>query len=198
MQKIIKKKVLGIDFDNTIINYEQVFKKILKKEKIFSKNIDKKKFKKIIIDKYGEDYFTMIQSHIYGVNISYARRYKYLYNSLNKLSKKYSLYLVSHKTKFPIKGKKINLRNKAVKWMIENNLYGKDKIFYKKNIFFEPTIKKKINRIKYLKCEFFIDDLEKILDLLPYKISKYLFGSKSKKYTYFLNWKKLTNYLLIK
>ncbi len=192
MSRNTKKKIIGIDFDNTIINYINVFKKLLKKNKIpFGKKLNKEIFKKKIIKKYNENFYTKIQSEIYGKNIFYARKFKNLNRNLNYLQKRHHLILISHKTKYPIIGQKVNLRKKALMWLNENNLYGSKKIFNKKNVFFEETIEQKIKKIKKLKCDYFIDDLNLILDRLPNSIGKIKFGSKSKKYKYFLNWKNI-------
>lgn len=197
MSKNIKKKIIGIDFDNTIINYVNVFKKILRKNKIpFGKKLNKEIFKKKIISKYNENFYTKIQSEIYGKDIIYARKFNDLNKNLNFLQKKYDLILISHKTKYPILGKKINLRKKAIEWLKKNNLYGSKNIFYKKNVFFEETIDKKLKKIKKIRCDYFIDDLNLILDALPKDIKKIKFGSKSKKYKYFLKWKNITKIII--
>ena len=68
--------------------------------------------------------------------------------NLKNLRKKNILYLISHKSKYPILGKKINLRKKALEWMKQNDLYGNKKVFNIKNIFFEEKFLDKIKRIK--------------------------------------------------
>ena len=50
-----------------------------------------------------------------------------------------------------------------------------------KNVYFENSIEKKINRIVKLKCNIFIDDLPQILNLLPKNIIKFLFNPNAKK-----------------
>ena len=197
MSRNTKKKIIGIDFDNTIISYVNVFKKLLRKNKIqFGKKLNKEIFKKKIIKKYNEKFYTKIQSEIYGENIFYARKFANLNQSLNNLKKKNHIILISHKTKYPILGKKVDLRKKALLWLNKNNLYGPKKIFNKKNVFFEETIEKKIKRIRRLKCDYFIDDLSIILDRLPNSIYKIKFGSKSKKYKFFLSWEKIDKIIL--
>ena len=197
MPRNTKKKIIGIDFDNTIINYVYVFKKILKQNKIpFGKSLNKEIFRKKIIKKYNENFYTKIQSEIYGENILYAQKFRNLKRNLNYLKGKYHLVLISHKTKYPISGKKVNLRKQALLWLNNNHLYGSKKIFNKKNVFFEQTIDKKIKKIKKLKCNYFIDDLNVILDRLPSNINKIKFGSKSKKYKFFLNWKNISKIII--
>ena len=192
MPKNFEKKIIGVDFDNTIINYLNVFKKILKQKKIrFGKNLNKEIFKKKITNKFDEDYYTRVQSEVYGKNILFASKFVNVKKNLKNLRKKNILYLISHKSKYPILGKKINLRKKALEWMKQNDLYGNKKVFNIKNIFFEEKFKDKIKRIKKMKCDYFIDDLSSILDELPKNMKKIKFGAKSKKYKYFYNWNKI-------
>ena len=80
-------------------------------------------------------------------------------NSLEYLiNEKHEYYIVSHKTKYPFIGEKIDLHLSAARW-IENNL-GR---YFDKNIFFETTIESKIKKIADLDLDFYIDDLEQIL-----------------------------------
>ena len=102
------------------------------------------------------------------------------------LKRNIKIYIVSHKTKYPYLGKKIDLRKAATKWIKKNIIdINKDLHFSMKDVYFENNIKKKINRIVKLKCDIFIDDLPQILNLLPKNINKFLFNSsltkKSKK-----------------
>ena len=142
MPKNFEKKIIGVDFDNTIINYLNVFKKILKQKKIrFGKNLNKEIFKKKITNKFDEDYYTRVQSEVYGKNILFASKFVNVKKNLKNLRKKNILYLISHKSKYPILGKKINLRKKALEWMKQNDLYGNKKVFNIKNIFLKKSLR---------------------------------------------------------
>jgi hypothetical protein len=73
-------------------------------------------------------------------------------------------------------GEKVNLRISAIKWIKKNILedYSNIKLDLL-DIHFEDTIKKKIEKIKELKCDVYIDDLPEILNLLPSSIKRILF-----------------------
>ena len=177
--------IFGIDFDNTIVNYNLAFKKVIKKEKInLSKSLEKEKFdSKIQIRNYflknnDIDLWKKIQSKVYSkyifegyLNIEILKLLKYLDK------KKIKFYIVSHKTIYPYFGKKINLHRLSKKWLRLNffNLKNNFKKNYKS--FFETTKKKKLNKIKLLKITHFIDDLDEILNLLPANINKIKFNS---------------------
>ena len=188
--------IFGIDFDNTIVNYNLAFKKAIKQEKInFSKSLEKEKFNsKIKIRNYflqnnDIDLWKKIQSNVYSkyifegyLNIEILKLLKHLDK------KKIKFYIVSHKTIYPYIGKKINLHRLSKKWL-KLNLFNEKNNFKKKyKFFFETTKKKKINKIKLLKITHFIDDLDDILNHLPPNIKKikfknlFKFNSIKKKY----------------
>ena len=171
--------VIGFDFDNTIISYEKLFKKIAFKKKLVPKNIktNKNAIKKYLIKKNKEKEWTILQGEVYGRYIMEAKIYIGVKKIMNTLSKnKIKFYIISHKTKFPYLGKKINLHMSAKKWINKNILRNNNSIKLSiKDIFFENSIKKKISRINKLKCDIYVDDLPKILKLLPKHVMKILF-----------------------
>ncbi len=176
--------IIGIDFDNTIIDYSNLFEIVAKKKKYkLNSNLNKASLKKFLIKNKKENEWTIIQGEVYGKYIMRAKLQKGFIKLFKYLLKQnIKIFIVSHKTKYPYLGKKINLRKAATKW-IEKNIINKDKNFQFsiKNVYFENTIEKKINRIAKLKCDIFIDDLTKILNLLPKNIDKFLFNPYVKK-----------------
>ena len=76
------------------------------------------------------------------------------------------------------------------------------KIFLRR-YFFENTISEKIEKIKELKCDIYVDDLPEILNLLPNNIQRILFSSQpisnfNSKYIVMRKWsefKKLIDFL---
>jgi hypothetical protein len=174
--------IIGFDFDNTIINYSHLFNLVAKKKKIINKNLklDKKKLKNYLIRSNKHKEWTIIQGEVYGKEIMKAK----VFEGFNKLFRyliknNVKVYIVSHKTKYPYSGKKINLRNVASRWIKKNIIkINKDLNFTLKNVYFENSITNKIKRIISLKCNIFVDDLPVILNLLPETIDKYLFNYK--------------------
>ena len=188
--------IFGIDFDNTIVNYNLAFKKAINQEKTkLGKKLKKGKFNsKIQIKNYllknnNIDLWKRIQSKVYSeyifqayLNIEILKLLKYLDK------KKIKFYIVSHKTVYPYIGKRTNLHLLSKKWL-RLNLFNKKldvsllvKIFIKKNnfkkkykSFFETTKEKKLYKINLLKITHFIDDLDGILNKLPSHINKIKF-----------------------
>ncbi len=173
--------IIGIDFDNTIIDYSNVIKKVIKDKKINikKKNPRKDDLKNYLILNYGEREWTKLQGEIYGKYIKFAKLSNGFLSFLKKLNKQnFQIYIISHKTQFPILGKKINLQNAAKVWC-KANLKTK-KIKYK--IFFANNIDQKIKIIEKEKCNFFIDDLPNILKKINNKVIKIWFSNKKSKF----------------
>ena len=167
---------IGLDFDNTIVLYDEIFYHYALKKKYIDPNIPKTKkaVRYALIKKNQEHIFTEIQGIVYGKLIKNAPLQSGFINSLTLLSKMdCKISIVSHKTKYPIIGEKFNLHESALNWLKNNQVINnKDFILKEENIFFEETEIQKINRIKEIKCTHYVDDLKKILLKLPKNISK--------------------------
>ena len=172
---------IGIDFDNTIVLYDDLFYKYALKKKYIIPEIERTKIavREFLISNNKESLYTQMQGIIYGNYISEAPVQVYLKSALINLRKLgHKISIISHKTKYPIDGDKINLHEAAFRWLKENNFINKDILGNDyKNIFFEDSISEKINRIHQLKCDFYIDDLPEILHLINENVKKVLFKS---------------------
>ena len=184
---------IGIDLDNTIINYQNSFKKFLKEKNIDSKSIDKKKIKFISNSNSKIKNWTQTQEEIYGKYIFFAKPFKY-FKDFEKfaLKNKIKLFIVSHKTKFSQFSKKYNLHSQSNKWL-KNNISKK---IYK--IYYVKTVNQKIKKIAYLNPDYFIDDLIEIFNHknFPKKIKKIHFSKiKVNNFYTFSNWDKIKKYI---
>lgn len=193
---------LGIDLDNTIICYDELIYKLAKNK--FSKlNLNKNlKSKNIIkseiINKYNNEEWTKLQGLIFSEKLKYASLFDDFYNAIEELKNYYDIYIISHKTKYPSIGKKINLRNASKKFLKNNNIsYCKNELIKSENIFFANTKKEKIEIIKKNKIDIFIDDLDEILKNLPKNIYKIHFSKNKLQFKNLFTWKKIKNFLIL-
>jgi hypothetical protein len=168
---------IGIDFDNTIVNYDSSFHQEAIKRKIFTKSQREKNSKNLLknrlISRKKDEEWTTIQGIVYGKKMFKAKPYKDSVKFINKYSNKknFKLFIVSHKTLHPIIGEKINLHKISKDWIIKKKIFKNKKIeWINKHVFFLQTKEEKIKKIIELKCDYFIDDLEEILKKLPKKI----------------------------
>lgn len=99
---------------------------------------------------------------------------------LDLQEKGFTVNIVSHKTKFPYVGEKINLIEMSRKW-IQHNLVSEanQPLIEEKQILFTETIDDKISAIIEIKAVVFIDDLKKVLNELPVHIEKIWFNPNS-------------------
>ena len=110
---------VGIDLDNTIINYSKVFLKICNKYNLkINKENPKVKLKTYLRKNISEEKWTETQGKVYGKEILNANIFQN-FNSFIRFAKKNNidLTIISHKSKYPILGKKINLHSKALQFL---------------------------------------------------------------------------------
>jgi len=171
---------LGLDFDNTLIDYDEVFYKIAFQKGLIPKSIDRNKasVRTYLVNKNREEEFILLQGEVYGSKILEAKQSEGMLETLNLLKNNgVELIIVSHKTKYPYAGERYNLHNAAKDWLVKNKFFDIDYLAMdEKNVFFEVTKEKKIDRIHQLKINFFIDDLESILQLISDDVQKILYN----------------------
>ena len=138
--------IVGFDFDNTIINYENSFKELALKKKIISSKInqDKKSIRDYLRKHNKEKEWTILQGEVYGKYIMKAKIYEGVLDIFQWLTiKKNKIYIISHKTQFPYLGKKVDLRQSALNWINKNILINDKNIKLSKNNFFLKILLKK-------------------------------------------------------
>lgn len=100
------------------------------------------------------------------------------------LIKGHEVFIVSHKSPYGhFDDSKVLLRDEAMKWLISNKFVGSESLMIPvENVFFETTRQEKIDRISYINCTHFIDDLQEVFDeeSFPISVSKYLFDPASR------------------
>jgi hypothetical protein len=196
---------IGIDLDNTIICYD----KTVYNTAISLGFIGKlhRKSKKLVRDtvrklELGEKKWQEIQRSVYGEHMNDAEIYEGVREFLHSVNNAgHKVYIVSHKTKFHTFAKRsINQIQTALEFFKNNDLYT---LVPRSNIFFEVSRDKKIERIKRLKCDYFIDDLVEVLTdpSFPKKTERILFdphklSEKVDTLTIFHNWKRIHEYFV--
>ena len=172
--------ILGLDFDNTIIRYDELFHKVALEKGLIPANLPKEKntVRDHLRANCAEDEWTIIQGEVYGDRIFEAAPYEGMYDMLLRLSSEnIHLYIISHKTKTPYLGPKRDLHAAARKWLYSKNFFDPKGLNWTEDqIFFEVTKERKVKRIIETGCTHFVDDLKEILELLPNSIHKILFS----------------------
>jgi hypothetical protein len=168
---------IGFDFDNTIVCYDQAIK-ILSVKIDLPENLDRDKLsiRDYLRSQNRENEWTEFQGTLYGPGMIHAKTYDFFFEVANKLTRQnHELFIVSHRSKYPYAGEKYDLHQYAWDWLEEKN--KSPKIINNKNIYFLETLSNKIEKIKYLEIDLFIDDLLEVInhDEFPKKIKSILF-----------------------
>ena len=157
---------VGIDFDNTLADYSGVFYQVgVELDWIPKHTLTTKTDVKAYFFNQGlPEQWTELQGIVYGSEIYRTQVYVGAKEVIEQLlEKNVELYIISHKTKFPVIGEKISLHQAALTWLHESALIGSGAgMIPEKNIFFNETKEEKISKIAALNCDFFIDDLPSI------------------------------------
>tara|TARA_B100000161_G_scaffold244598_1_gene198976 strand:+ start:243 stop:854 length:612 start_codon:yes stop_codon:yes gene_type:complete len=171
-------KKIGIDFDNTIVVYNNLFHKIAFENKLIPAELPKNKIiiRDFLRSQNKDHEFTKLQSEVYGNRILDAELAPNIFQSLLKIKDEFKIIIISHKTKYPYSGPKYNLHKAALSWLEKNNFLSRDGLNLKyEDIFFEPTKELKIDTINNSGCSYFIDDLPDILKFVDKKIKRILY-----------------------
>lgn len=159
---------IGIDFDNTIIGYDNVFLEAARERGLISGDFHATK--QGVRDSIrrlpdGELAWQRLQGHVYGKGILEARMFDGVVGFLRRCRAAGNMVaIISHKTEFGhYDPDLVNLRTAALDWMTTQGLI--DDIFAvpRKSIYFESTRAAKLDRIASLSLTHFIDDLEEVL-----------------------------------
>jgi len=172
--------VIGFDFDNTIVSYDLLFKKLALEHGLVPEDFPANKT--LVRDHLRatgrEPLWTAMQGEAYGPRMGEAVAFPGVKNAIARLIQcGVEVRIVSHKTKFPISGPQFDLHGAAHAWLEKENFWAAVVGMRREQAFFEPTKELKFARIAAECCEAFIDDLPEILlaPLFPRNVRRYLF-----------------------
>lgn len=171
---------LGLDFDNTLISYDILFRKVALEQGLIPLETDSNKnaVRDYLRSVDREDEWTKLQGEVYGGRILEAAPYPSMRQILQSISGlNVPLTIVSHKTKTPFMGKQWDLHAAARTWLdqYEMHAYPGPNIS-RERTFFELTKQAKCDRIVAVGCTHYVDDLPEILEMLPDTIIKIHFS----------------------
>ena len=181
--------LIGLDFDNTIACYNDVFTSEAKIKGLVNQEWEgSKQDLKLLLDTLedGQTVWQTMQGQVYGPSMQKATIFPGVARFLLRCKLEgHTVYIVSHKTKYGHFDKtKTLLRKASLKWMdnqgfFKDNLYG----INRKNIFFANTQSEKVLKIRNLNLDVFIDDLEEVFFHHDFpEIKKILFSGSSSIY----------------
>jgi hypothetical protein len=180
-----KRIVVGVDFDNTIADYDDLMHAIAVERGLVSAGFTRNK--KLIRDAIralpdGESHWRGVQVTAYGPRMGDARLIEGVREFFLACRRRgIDVYIVSHKTEYANFGDAtVNLREAAAAWLDQQGFFDEQGIgLPRERVFFESTRAEKIERARSLGATHFIDDLEETFgeDTFPSEVEKILFAS---------------------
>lgn len=176
--------IIGVDFDNTLVYYEDVMYSVALQYGLIRSGM--RKSKKDIREKIrqlpnGEMEWQRLQAIVYGPRMGEAKLIDGV-RMFFELCKQHRVvvYIISHKTEYASFDRaRTNLWVASMIWMRENGFFETDGMGMSlQDVYFESTRREKIDRIRQLGCTHFIDDLEEIFleDSFPRDVEKILYA----------------------
>jgi len=169
--------VVGVDFDNTIIDYGDLFFRAAVAEGLCSDSAqvqqpgvvakaDVRQQVRALTD--GEEKWQLVQSIVYSQELVHARLFAGVAEFL-RLCQQHELvvYVISHKTEVPVSPAvpAVNLRQAALDWLERQGVLEPAIGFLipRQHVFFHATRQKKLASIRRQQCDYFVDDLPEVL-----------------------------------
>ncbi len=158
---------LGIDFDNTLVQYDEVFHRIAFEHDLIPRNLpaNKTRIRDYIHQNSSRDAWTELQGVVYGEAIAQAKPYQAAIETLIQCrTQGVTIILISHKTQSPVLGPRRNLHRAAYQWLADQELYSANAAGnLLDEVWFEETRAAKYHRIAAQRCDYFLDDLQDFL-----------------------------------
>ena len=113
-------KYLGIDFDNTLVSYDELFHKVALELNLIEVDMEKSKtaIRDYLRARDQDNLFTLLQSEIYGKRIEEAIPFEGLLKAIKFIEAEgINISIISHKTKYPYRGPQYDLHSAALSWL---------------------------------------------------------------------------------
>jgi len=159
--------ILGVDFDNTIVSYDQLFHRLAVERGLVPAALPAEKgIVRDYLRKQGrEDDWTELQGYAYGSRIADAVPFPGVCGFFRRChALGVPVCIISHKTRLPVRGPQVDLHQAARGWLAAQQFHDADGGgLPASRVFFEETKLAKLQRIVQQGCTHFMDDLPEFL-----------------------------------
>ncbi len=172
---------IGIDFDNTLVCYDQLFWTLARNRGMIDQSIPqcKEAVRNSLRQRGLESVWTEMQGEAYGSRILEAVAFPGAPEALREFSRRgWEVFVISHKTRSPFAGPNYDLHAAARSWLAAQGLLDATATnLSPERVHFELTRQEKLQRIASLGCDWFIDDLPELLTAndFPQRVGRILF-----------------------
>ena len=174
--------IIGVDFDNTIVSYDDLFHRLAVQRGIVPADLPSRKndVRDYLRGRGEEDKWTELQGHVYGPGMAGARPFPGVIEFFtHAIRQRLPIYVISHKTRQPVIGPAYDLHQTARDWLAVQGFFDPQRIgLPRDHVFFGETRQEKIAHIRETGCTVFIDDLEETFleRTFPPGVKQILFG----------------------
>jgi hypothetical protein len=159
--------LIGIDFDNTIVCYDDLFHRVAVEQGLIPGEVavTKTGVRDYLRAAGRENLWTALQGYIYGSRMDEAPAYPGVLEFVSRCQQeKIDVCIISHKTKHPFAGPIYDLHESASRWLKANGFVDPERAGLSEGrVYFELTMQDKLDRIASIGCTHFIDDLPEFL-----------------------------------
>ena len=199
--------VIGVDFDNTIVCYDGLFRKFAIERGLVPDDVsESKNAVRDFLRRIGqEDRWTELQGYTYGPGMRDARLFPGVLEFFEHCRRiDQEVFVISQRTRYPFLGKRYDLHQAAREFLAEHGFNDAGRIgLAADHIRFHESKQEKVAQIGQIGCTHFIDDLPEILTAanFPADIEKILFDPSGQHAAChdlrrFDSWPAIENYLL--
>jgi len=174
--------VLGVDFDNTIVSYENIFHRIAVERGLIPASLPtgKNDVRDFLRAQGRERDWTELQGYVYGPRMEDAQPFPGVREFFAAaVQRGLPVYIISHKTRNPVVGPAYDLHKTAREWLQAQGFFDPVRIGLSPgHVHFGLTRPEKVGFIKSTGCTHFVDDLEETFleETFPPNVVKILFG----------------------
>ena len=159
---------LGLDFDGTVVVYDEVFHRYAAERfgMPHALPVNKTAVRDWLRSQPdGEQKWIELQGLVYGLKMAEAKLAPGLAEFLRAIrAAQIPVCIISHKTEFSVAEPRVNLRAAALAWLEANDFFAAAGFGLRREaVFFESTRAEKLRRIAAQGCTVFVDDLEEVL-----------------------------------
>ncbi len=174
--------IVGIDFDNTIVRYDELFYRTALERRLLPAGVAarKKEVRDWLRREGKEREWTELQGFVYGPGMAKAEPFAGVIDFFTRArSEGLPVYIISHKTPVPAVGPAYDLHQSARDWLAAKGFFDKLRVgLSPENVHFATTRQEKIRLIRETGCTHFVDDLEETFleETFPAGVIQILFG----------------------
>ena len=175
--------VIGVDFDNTIVRYDDLFHRVAVERKLIPPTLPARKndVRDFLRQQDRERDWTELQGYVYGPRMAEAQPFPGVLEFFSRaVRRRLPIYIISHKTRTAVLGPAYDLQQTAREWLAAQGFFDSKRIgLSPEHVYFGGTRPEKIRHIREAGCTLFIDDLEETFlePEFPKQVVQILFGS---------------------